>query len=214
MSMRYYSLKIHRFNSYKRRSKYIEYRTLVYYNLLSWASLRVKLQTAASHNIGEMTSGSSKGDMSNQQEITSTDAAAPTIDQNVPFGVDEPINQTTATEPPPPTADLTQPEQTETLTRPAVVELTSQEIRDIRKPKGKKTLKKKKLLIDEKQHDKEVQQLYKSSDKKLFTREDKYGWMSKTNDYEFHGLINSTVTVLFERPLINMHEEILKSLFK
>ena len=157
--------------------------------------------------------------MSNQQEITSTDAAAaaapdaPTIDQNVPFGVDEPTNQTTATEPPPPMADLT---QTETLAKSAVqgVELTSQEIRDIRKPKGKKTLKKKKLLIDEKQHDKEVQKLYKSSDKKLFTREDKYGWMSKTNDYEFHGLINSTVTVLFERPLINMHEEILKSLFK
>ena len=160
-----------------------------------------------------MTSGSSKGDMSNQQEITSTDAAAPTIDQNVPFGVDEPINQTTATEPPPPMADLT---QTGTLAKSAVqgVELTSQEIRDIRKPKGKKTLKKKKLLIDEKQHDKEVQQLYKSSDKKLFTREDKYGWLSKTNDYEFHGLINSTVTALFERPLINMHEEILKSLFK
>ena len=58
-----------------------------------------------------MTSGSSKGDVSNQQEITSTDAAAPdapTIDQNVPFGVDEPTNQTTATEPPPPMADVTQ----------------------------------------------------------------------------------------------------------
>jgi len=166
-------------------------------------------ETAASHNIGE-TASSSKVDISNQQEMTNADAAPSDlfVDHHVP--VDEPPNQSTSHVEPVVADDL--PMQKTNSAIP-VVELTSQEVRDIRKPKGKKTQKKKTLLIDEKAYDAEVEKLYKSTDKKLFTREDKHGWMSKTNDFEFHGMINSTVSAMFERPLINLHEEIRNSLF-
>ena len=135
---------------------------------------------------------------------------APSAD---PIDLDVPINEPQRASEPNLGDDL--PEQTKTTTAATVTvaELTSQEIREIRKPKGKKT-KKKTRLIDETTRDKEVQELCKSRDKTLFTRDDKYGWLSKGNDFAFHGLINSTVNRMFERPLINLHEEVMKSMFK
>ena len=101
------------------------------------------------------------------------------------------------------------------LHRFKVAELTSQEIRDIRRPKKSKKIGSKSPLIDTKTYDSEIDELKKKKAKdNLFIRDDKLGWGSKANDYEYHGMVNQTVKSMFASPLGNIHPEIKSKLFK
>ena len=86
------------------------------------------------------------------------------------------------------TAEQNQPDQGN-LARPRMepmVELTSQEIRDL-KPKSKKKKRNSGLVIDSETCDESLKPLLESKDKTLFTKEDKLGWDTENNPY-FYGL--------------------------